>query len=635
MQSVSKSNTIRSLGLLNITAAAVYAFASVGSTGAKAQTPPANSITCSAATTAAGGTPNGLISADTPVSNGVRMFPQGNAFTVQFVTNAPAADTVNWSVQDYVGNIRGSGSFAVPAGAQTSKISCTGTASGYFGLTATLNDAGGTLPKAGTRPTGIATFGVLPNISTSVLPAATYTSPEQHRFGMQGESDKPALLSALGIAQTIDWRQLSNMEPYRANSWNPTAAQSAANVDSLYKTGNVARLVRLDGVPAWASPTGAFEGDQYAPSDLTYFQGYMARVGADTEAIRKAYFPNQKGNYYQVTWEPSWLDSPANFVAMYKAVYQGVHSTDPNAVVMGVTSPDPGTMGNWCTGNQLQTYAALGLQNYVDGITTHSYWANHDSPAFPPESYDTNTNTYYQNLALDHQMRNLRAAMQTFKPNMRLWSTELGVAYDTGVTYATGPSANQLYAQAAVAARGHLIVLGEGAQVTYFFYGSDYPTEIGFGTFFDIVNPQGDFHATTLSPKPVSMAYAAMTRLVDGTQTLGRLNSLPQMVYGYAFQRLGSSGAVVTALWTHNNANWPTAGGVYSQSATTNYALTVDAAGTSGNVTVYDMMGNPTSVAYTNGVANLTLSETPIYVVSMNASVMKAQVTAPVGYTGQ
>ena len=423
MQSVSKISTIRSLGFLNIAAAAVYAFASVGSTGAKAQTPPTNSVTCSAPTTTSGGTPKGLISADTPVSNGVRMFPLSASFTIQFVTKAPASDRVNWSVQDYQGNIRGSGSFAVPAGAQTSKITCTSSASGYFALTGTLNNAGGTLPKAGTRPAGIATFGVLPSVSWA-LPAATYTSQEQHRFGMQGESDKPALLNALGVTQAIDWRQLSNMEPFRANSWNPTAAQSVANVDSLFKTGEIARLVRLDGVPAWASPTGAVVQDSYAPKDLNYFQGYMARVGADTEAIRKTYFPNMKNNYYQVTWEPSWAESPSSFVAMYKAVYQGVHSTDPHAVVMGVTSPDPGTAGDFGTGQWLKTYAPLGLQNYIDGITTHSYWANHDSPSFPPEKYDSNPSTYYQSLAINHQMRNLRAKMQNFKPTMRLWSTE-------------------------------------------------------------------------------------------------------------------------------------------------------------------------------------------------------------------
>ena len=40
-------------------------------------------------------------------------------------------------------------------------------------------------------------------------------------------------------------------------------------------------------------------------------------------------------------------------------------------------------------------------------------------------------------------------------------------------------------------------------------------------------------------------------------------------------------------------------------------------------------------IGYANGVVNLTLTESPIYVVSKNASVMTSQVTAPIGYTGQ
>ena len=609
-------------------ALAIFAFASIVSTGANAS----SAITCSAAKTVAGGTPNGLISANTSMPNPAGLVPVGQPFTIQFVTNAPNADSVSWSVQDYVGNIRGSGSFAVPAGAQTSTISCTGTASGYFALTGTLSGSGGTLPRAGTRPAGIATFGVLPDVS-SVLPAATFTSQDQHRFGMQGESDKAQLLSDLGVTQAIDGRGLAWMEPAAPNTWTP----SLANVSPVFKTGKVARLVRLDSIPGWASPTGQTQDDTYAPTDLTYYQRYMARVGTEAEQIRNAYFPNMRNNYYQVTWEPQWADTKPNFVAMYAAVYKGVHSADPHAVVMGVTSPNPGMNGWWCTGTMLQTYASLGLMNYLDGITTHSYYTNLVAPEHPPEQYDTATD-YHLHLALDHQMQDLRAEMQSLKPNMRLWSTEVGVAYDQNITYDTGPSANQLYAQAAVAARTHLIVLGEGAQVTYFFYGSDYPGEIGYGSFFDTVDSAGSYHATNLSPKPEALAFAAMTRIIDGTETLGRLNLLPSMVYGYAFQQLGG-GRVITALWTHNPANWiaPTSSspGVYSSTAGKNYALTVDSPGTNGKVTVLDLMGNATQVAYTNGVVNLALTEAPIYVVSSNASVMKANVTVPVGYTGQ
>ncbi|MEX3955022.1 hypothetical protein [Trinickia sp. EG282A] len=609
--------------------AALYGMAILGLPAAHAAVP-TNSIICSAPAATAGGAANGLISADTVTTDGMRMFAQGSSFSLSFVTAAPAADNVVWSVQDYLGNIRGSGSFAVASGTQTYKLSCKSSAPGYFAVTATLSRTGGTLPEAGTRPTGIATFGILPNVS-AVLPAPVFAHPDQHRFGMQGFNDNAAALSALGISQTIDDRQLSNMEPSGPNTWTP----SLSDLDPFYTNGKVMRLIRLDGIPAWASPTGAFQDDTNAPTDLGYYQNYMARVGQDSAAIRQTYFPNQQNNYYQVTWEPQWADSPANFVAMYKAVYNGLHSTDPNAVVMGTTNPFIANCQGACTGGVLQTYAALGLGQYIDGIATHGYYNAGTYAAHPPELYDTNPDPAWVANSLDKQMQALRSTMQGIKPNMKLWSTELGISYDPGVTYGpNSPSANQLFAQAAVAARAHLIILGEGAQVTYFFYGADYPGDCGYGSFFDLSHAQGQFGATNLSPKPEAMAFAAMTRIIDGTQTLGRLNGLPSMVYGYAFQRLGG-GKVITALWTHNNAAWPTSTGAYSPTYSKRYALTVDAPGTSGYVEVFDMMGNPTKVAYTNGVAQLTLTETPQYVVSTNASVIQANVTAPLGYTGQ
>ncbi|HEY1998264.1 hypothetical protein [Paraburkholderia sp.] len=546
------------------------------------------------------------------------------------MTAAPSADTVVWSMQDQLGNLKGSGSFPVTAGTQTSTMSCNGAVAGYFALTATLSSAGGTLPQAGTRPTGIATFGILPNLSASI-PAVSYARKEQHRFGMQGFNDNGPMLSDLGISQTIDNRQLSAMEPNGPNTFTP----ALSTLDPFYTNGKIMRLIRLDGIPGWASPTGAFQDDTNAPSNLTYYQNYMARVGTDSAAIRQAYFPSQQNNYYQVTWEPQWADSTANFVAMYAAVYKGLHSTDPNAVVMGTTNVFPANCQTACTQGYLQTYVPLGLGNYLDGVTTHGYYNAGTYAAHPPELYDTDPNPANVANALDQQMRELRAQMQSFKPNMPLWSTELGISYDSGVAYGpNSPSANQLYGQAAVALRAHLIILGEGAQVTYFFYGSDYPGDVGEGTFFDIVDPQGQYGASNVSPKPEAMAFAALTRVIDGTQTLGHLNGLPSMVYGYAFQQL-SGNTVITALWTHNNTAWPTSAGTYSPTYSTSYALTVDSAGTSGHVTVIDMMGNPSSVAYSNGVVNLTLTESPIYVVSSNPTVIKNNVTAPVGYTGQ
>ncbi|PMS37163.1 hypothetical protein C0Z20_09960 [Trinickia symbiotica] len=544
------------------------------------------------------------------------------------MTAARSADQVVWAAQDHLGNVRGSGTFPVAAGTQTNTLSCKSSAGGYFAVTASLSTSGGTLPRAGTRPMGIASFGILPNVS-AVLPAAVVTHHDQRRFGMQGFNGNAQALADLGVSQLIDDRELSAMEPNGPNTWTPSAPASS------YWSNTVSRLVRLDGIPAWASPTGATTSS-YAPTDLNYYQNYMARVGTDTEAIRQVFFPSQQNNYYQVTWEPDWQDSAANFVAMYAAVYKGLHSADPHAVVMGPTSPVPGAYCTvYCTANLLSTYASLGLANYIDGVTTHGYYAYPASAATPPEKYDTDPNPSNVAQALDQQMRALRAQMQSMKPNMRLWSTELGIRYDPGAAYGPNyPSANQLYAQAAVATRAHLIILGEGAQVTYFFFGADYPGDPGYGTFFDLDHSQGSFTATNLSPKPEAMAFAAMTRIIDGTQTLGRLNGLPPMVYGYAFQQLGG-GKVITALWTHNNAVWPNSNGTYNPTYSTRYSLTVDAPGTSGYVESLDSMGNPTKLAYNNGVVQLQLTESPQYIVSSNANVMSANVTTPLGYTGQ
>jgi hypothetical protein len=91
----------------------------------------------------------------------------------------------------------------------------------------------------------------------------------------------------------------------------------------------------------------------------------------------------------------------------------------------------------------------------------------------------------------------------------------------------------------------------------------------------------------------------------------------------------------VTAAWTHNNSQWPTNNGTYSQTYSTRYALQVDSAGTSGKVTKIDGYGNVSTVRYSNGRVSLTLTEVPQYIVSNNATVAKNNSTAPVGYTGQ
>lgn len=565
-----------------------------------------------------------LVSADTPSAQSGRMFNAGATFPVAFVTNAPSADTLNWSIADQLGNVAASGSLPVASGAVTTTLSCSSTLAGYFAINATLANAGGQIPSAGTRPTGAATFGVLPNLA-NVLPAVTYAHQDQHRFGMQGENDNGDVLAALGISWNFDHRELYNMEPNGPNTFNPYAN---ANADPFYLTGNVMRLIRLDGIPAWASPTGAFEDESLPPTDLSYYQDYMARVGTESNIIRTTHFPNQSANYYQLTWEPDsqWAGTDTQFVQLYQAVYQGIHSTDPHAVVMGSTDTAPIS-----TSNRLKTLAPLGFAQDIDGVTTHGYYdIDGNSPSVPPERYAGDPSTIGNSLI--GQMRALRGEMAAdYKPGMKLFQTEVGIDYDNGSSYGPNyPTANVLFAQGAVVARTHLIVLGEGADQTWVFYGADFPGLIGYGTFFDLADAQGQYGATNISPKPAAMAVAAMTRILDGTNTLGPVNGAPSGVYAYAFQQL-NNGAVITALWTHNNSVWSASSG-FSSTYSVPYSLAVDAPGTNGTVTVLDVMGNPSTMNYTNGTLSLNLTESPVYVVSNNASVASANSTLPAGY---
>ncbi|MCP3720868.1 hypothetical protein [Paraburkholderia sp. CNPSo 3281] len=590
---------------------------------ANAATSTRGTLHCGSAVKSSANSSSELVSADTPTTQSGRIFASGTAFPLAFTTNAPAADTVNWSISDHLGKVVTSGSLRVAAGPVTTTLSCSSTLAGYFAVTAKLATAGGQLLELGTRPAGTATFGVLPNLA-GIVPTVTYPHQDLHRFGMQGEDDNTSVLSSLGISWTYDHRELYNMEPNGPNTFNP----NANNLDPFYTTANVMRLVRLDGIPAWASPTGAFEDESLPPTDLAYYQNYMARIGTESNLIRTTYFPKQASNYYQLTWEPDaqWQGNNTQFVQLYQAVYQGIHSTDPHAVVMGPTDTAPSG-----TADHLKALAPLGYAQDIDGVTTHGYYdINGSSPSFPPERQETDPANASGSLM--GQMRALRSEMAAdYKPGMKLFSTELGISYDNGSSYGPNyPTGNILYAQGAVVARSHLIVLGEGADQTWIFYGADFPGLVGYGTFFDLADAQGQYGAQNISPKPAAMSVAAMTRILDGTNTLGPVKKTPSGVYAYAFQQL-SNGAVITALWTHNNSVWSASAG-YSSTYSVGYSLAVDAPGTSGTVTVLDEMGNPTTKSYSNGKVALSLTESPVYVISQNASVASANATLPTGY---
>jgi len=532
----------------------------------------------------------------------------------------PQADVLTWLIGDYSGAVLKTGTINVPQGASVATLSCSSTLAGYFVVSAMLQKSGAGLPQRGSRPAGMATFGVLPNVA-DLLPAAPAGPLDKHAFGLQGTNFVESGVCCngnglqpvnenLGSTWVLDQRAQATTEPNNAGQYDPATYPLNVGLEQ----GTLARIVTLNGIPAWASTApsaGAF--GSYPPQSFSAYQAYTALVGQESARVQAEYIPTQQKNYYQVTWEPDpgpatqWMGTDSQFVSLYQAAYQGVHSTDPNAMVMGPTTTSLTLCNAW-----LNRLAPLGLTKYLDAVSCHGYYTIGASSATPPEP-----------AGLPGQVQQMRQTMQNLMGSgIKLFVTETGIAYPMGSSYsASYPTADVLLQQAEAVVRTHLILLGEGADTSFLFYSADYSGEVGFGLYFNLTMPSPDFGSPDISPKPAAMAVAAATRLIDGSRSLGGLTNMPSGGYGYSFV-LSDKAHAVTALWAHSA----------SFNASLSYQLAVDAPGTSGTVTMLDAMGNASNVAYTNGLATITLGEMPVYVISANIAVLKPQLRAPVGY---
>jgi hypothetical protein len=550
-----------------------------------------------------------------------RTFELGSAFEIRLDAVTSAPDVMDWQIKDYAGKAISSGSLELAGGTTSAELHCNSGNSGYFAVFAQLKNSGATIPQKGSRPVGFASFGVLPDYS-HVLPAVPPGPLDWRRFGLQGtnyiESGKccdgnglQPINEILGSTWVLDARNQWKTEPKYSGQYNPVSYP----LDVGLKQGSLARIVTLNTIPAWAStaPTPTSVGS-YPPKSFGSFQNYTALVGRETVGVRQRYIPDQQKNYYQVTWEPDpgtpthWAGTDSEFVALYRAAWQGLHSTDPNAVVMGPATTGVSTCGDW-----LNRLAPLGFTKYLDAVSCHGYYTLGASSAKPPEPAD-----------LPGQMQTLRKTIaRLLPPATKLFITETGVAYPMGSKYSSAyPTAEVLMQHAEAVVRTHLIFLGEGADVSFLFYSADYSYEVGFGLYFNLSMPNPDFGSPNISPKPAAMAIAAMTRLIGDSRTLGAMTRMPGGAYGYSYELPDHSHAV-TALWAHNG----------SFDASVPFPFQVDMPGSSGAVVVVDAMGNPTTRQYEDGKIQTTLSEMPIYVLSGNIGALEPQLRRPEGYS--
>jgi hypothetical protein len=344
----------------------------------------------------------------------------------------------------------------------------------------------------------------------------------------------------------------------------------------------------MHGMPAWMlkAPTPVTEPETknatmfcqlWPPRDDAEYGEFVGKMARQISAIRKYCFPYMRKNYYQIHWEPDWhwRGSPEEFVQMYKTAYEAIHRNDPDAVLTGAN------YGVFAKGNTLlDELFAKGLGNYLDGITFHAYRLEG-----PLEDY------------MIGEMRRLVAMKREYlKPEARMFQTEWGESYPTEYVVPAIPR-QELLREVSANLRGHLIILGEGADTTFFFYAVDHTTH-GFGLVYNLDFPQTPFGPTRIAPKPWAMAACTMTRLLEGTQSLGSLEYLGDGAYGYVFQR---GPELLAALWTSDEK-----------------PRTVRLNAGAARVTIIDCMGHSKTVETERGEFDLAIGPIPVYVTGLS-----------------
>ena len=577
-----------------------------------ATTIPAENFSCGTATKAEqAGAPSGTsIGIAFAGNDPTQTFTWGSQFTVKFNAVSKLADTLDWWITDYAGKVHASGAISVVEGTTTANMVCSSTISGYFAVSARLSKSGVVPSPQGSRPSGFAAFGVLPNVADFV--PAFNASLDARRVGLVGANDiEPGtglqpLNEHLGTSWIMTSRSMALTEPQYAGQYNPATYQ----IDPSLKEGTLARIVYMNGLPFWASTAPSpSAGGSYPRNPTVPFKA------TPRWSVRKV--RGSKRTTFRISIRTTTRSAGNQTGSLHRMERHrcAVRPALPGS--LGRRALDRSECGNSGAGDaeprHLCQLARAPRAPRICQIPRRGLlpWLLHRRREFSAAAEVGD---------LPEKVQALRTTMASVLPaGTKLFVTEVGIGYPMGANYGPNyPTSAVLTEHAEAVVRTHLINLGEGVDTSFIFYSSDFTSPVGFGTYFNL--SLSNYASGNLEPKPTAMAVAAATRLIDGSRSLGALTNVPTGGYGYSFL-LADSAHVMTALWAHNS----------SFNASESYQLPVAAAGTSGDVIMFDTMGNPRTLAYSNGLANVTLSEMPIYVLSDDAAVIKAHSRAPAG----
>jgi hypothetical protein len=500
-------------------------------------------------------------------------------------------DTLEWRVTDYRDRQQDRGQLPVPAGesAWTTVLDLKNYGAGYFEVHLKMKTSGITLAKRGSRRAGIAAYGVLTEIVALPLKHL-----DESRFGAQGTNYLKAdanrqgnkdpldpIYPLLGVKWVYKNQQLGMLFEKGIDAWKPRLNKEYHQRNHNYagKAG-CAILVDLHSIPEWlwkvtpgANTKGnrTQAGQRFAPKDLEPYKAMIAKVVSEQILRQKICFPSMAKNYYQIHWEPDWhwKGSDDEFIAMYQAAYEVIHKYDQKGLLLG---PNYGVLRK---GNKLlKRLLAKGLGKYMDGVLIHTYYMTKDGRKSLPEDMKEVVDMTRQYLPAGAKIMNTEWGTNWRKPPEE------------------DPEA--LRKEAASFMTGHLITLGEGVDSTWFFYTAD-SGKRGGGLLYNLSLDKFKYGATHVAPKPIFMAAATATRLLEGTQSLGRMDYLDPNVLGYAFDRAGEK---VVCLWSEDKKN---------------RRLTLPV-GSVTSVTLVDPMGNSRSLPVSNGIISVAVSAIPTWI---------------------
>lgn len=232
--------------------------------------------------------------------------------------------------------------------------------------------------------------------------------------------DKLFFLTAAGGANTyrvtLSWR---TMQPDRDRS------QNWWYYDYLIDRGddfNLRPIITITGAPCWARPSvvcnhtqGSIRPDDSFLDEWKTFAAIVAARYPETRAIEIWNEPNA-----EKFWGPN--PSPANYLKVLKAGYQGVKSSRPEMrVILGGLSP--AAESDW--GKFLSQLYNLGAEQYSDALGLHPY------PRSTPLVSDS--------LA---QIDRAQATLNRVGSSDRIWITEYGISTNgpKGSSYVVSPS---------------------------------------------------------------------------------------------------------------------------------------------------------------------------------------------------